>query len=231
MANYSSKRLGGAILLVVALNIGLVGSSSAAKPPPQTTPEGLELTPSKNVPVLYTRPGASFEQYTKVMLDPVQVAFSKSWDPRDYGGKFGLSKTDVEKIRQDVGALAHETFSKVLNAGGYPIVTEPTEGVLQVACYVVDLYINAPDKQTAGVTRRYVKSAGSMVMVIELRDAVTGTLLARAYDRAEQNDIGGFSWANSVSNRAVADSMFTRWANRLKEALDATKGAKQTGAK
>ena len=223
MTKVSSKRLLQNLVAAAMLTLGLAASVEAAKPP-QTTEDGLELTKSKKVAVLYTRPGANLSAYTKVMLDPVQVAFSKNWDPKDYGsGRIGLSASDVEKIREGVGALARETFIKVLADGGYPEATAGGEDVLKVTCYVVDLYINAPDKMEAGRSRTYVSSAGSMVMVVELRDTVSGTLLARAFDRKQASDAGGFSWANSVSNRAEAETMFRSWADKLKRALDAAK--------
>ncbi len=221
MSKVTSQRLIQSLCAVALLSLGWATAVNAAKPP-QTTEDGLELTKSKKVGLLYTRPGINLAGYTKVMLDPVQVAFSKNWDPRDYG-RLGLSSKDVQKIREDVAALAHETFDKVLTGGGYPEVTEAGENVLKVTCYVVDLYVSAPDKMEAGRSRSYVRSAGSMVMVVELRDSVTGTLLARAYDRKEASDNGGFMWANSVSNRAEAETMFRSWADKLKLALDAAK--------
>jgi|KBSMisStandDraft_5_1062788.scaffolds.fasta_scaffold02782_3 hypothetical protein len=222
MSQANSNRLIHSLCIAALLSMGLTATVEAAKPP-QTTEDGLVLTKSKKVGVLYTRPGVNLSGYTKVWLDPVQVAFSKNWDPRDYNGRLGLSTADVQKIRDDVSVLARETFVKVLGDGGYPEVSAAGEGVLKVTCYVVDLYVNAPDKMTAGRSRSYVASAGSMVMVVELRDSVTGTLLARAFDRKEASDAGGFQWANSVSNRAEAEMMFRSWAGTLKRALDAAK--------
>jgi hypothetical protein len=207
------------------IGVGFLGTAQAAKPP-QTTEDGLELTKAKGVALLYKRPGASLAGYTKVMIDPVQVAFSKNWDPRDYG-RFGLKPDEVQKIRTDLGALANETFAKVLTEGGYPEATQPDAGVLRITAYIVDLYVNAPGAASLGASpsRTYVVNAGKMTLVMELRDAVTGTLLARAYDVKEGSENGRLQYSNSVLNRGEAEWAIRGWANRLKKGLDAAKGS------
>lgn len=216
----ATRRALGPILGVI-LCLGAAAAVQAAKPP-QVTEDGLELTKVKGVDLLYRRPGASLSGYTKVMVDPVQVAFSKSWNPRDYG-TYGLKTSDVDRIRTELGQLARDTFVKTLQAGGYPEATTPDEGVLRVTAQIVDLYVNAPDTMQAGRSRTFVANAGNMTLAIELRDAVTGTVLVRGFDRATATDTGRFQWSNSVMNRAEAERALGAWAKRLKEALDAAK--------
>jgi hypothetical protein len=216
------RALPGLAVAAALLALGMTTTTMAATPP-QTSEDGLELKKSKNVDLLYVRPGATLAGYTKVMLDPVQVAFSKSWDPRDYGGRTGLTTTEVERIRSGIGDLARATFVKVLDKGGYPEAKQADAGVLQLTVHILDLYVNAPDTMQAGRTRSYTTEAGHMTLGIELRDAVTGTLMARALDRSRSTNTGRFTWANGVSNRAEAEFMLTGWANQLKDALDAAK--------
>lgn len=208
---------------VALLCLGIGATAMAAKEPPQTTEDGLELKKNKKVDILYVRPGATLTGYTKIMMDPVQVAFSKSWDPRDYGGTFGLKTSDVERIRNGVGELARDTFVKVLDKGGYPEVKAADAGVLRLSVYILDLYVNAPDTMQPGRNRSYSAEAGHMTLGIELRDAVTGTLMARALDRSRSTGGDRFTWASGVSNRAEAERILTVWANKLKDALDAAK--------
>jgi hypothetical protein len=75
----------------------------------------------------------------------------------------------------------------------------------------------------AGRSRTYVANAGQMMLVMELRDAVTGTLLARAADRKAASDSGSLRWSSSVFNRAEAESILEGWGKRLKQALDAAR--------
>lgn len=216
------RALHGLAAAAALLAVGIAVPAMAATPP-QTSEDGLELKKSRNVDLLYVRPGATLAGYTKIMLDPVQVAFSKSWDPRDYGGRGGLTTTEVENIRSGIGALAGKTFVKVLGDGGYPEAKAADAGVLQLTVHILDLYVNAPDTMQAGRTRTYTADAGHMTLGIELRDAVTGTLMARALDRSRSTNTGRFTWASGVSNRAEAEFMLTGWAKQLKDALDAAK--------
>ena len=56
MCKENSKRLVQSLVAAAVLSLGLAATAEAAKPP-QTTEDGLELTKSKKVAVLYTRPG------------------------------------------------------------------------------------------------------------------------------------------------------------------------------
>jgi hypothetical protein len=221
MSSFNMTRRALGLGLGMILCMAAVAPAQAAQPP-QVTEDGLELTKVKGVDLLYRRPGATLGGYTKITVDPVEVAFSKSWDPRDYG-TYGLKASEVEKIRTELGKLARDTFVKKLQEGGYPEASAADEGVLRVTAYIVDLYVNAPDTMQAGRSRTYVANAGHMTLVLELRDAVTGTLLVRGFDRATGTDNGRFQWSNSVINRAEAERALGSWAKRLKDALDAAK--------
>jgi hypothetical protein len=144
------------------------------------------------------------------------------WDPRDYG-RFGLRPRDVERIRSKVAALAHATFVKVLTEGGYRVVDRVDAGVLQIEPNIIDLYVNAPDLPDENRHQSYVLEAGEMTLALDLRDAVTGTLLAEARDRQRGIDRGRFTVANSVTNRAEAERVLRRWATLLRDSLDAAR--------
>jgi len=210
-------------LRFIAIAGALFVSSPAFSADAAPTDDGLVPIKVKNIDKAYKLPGASLSGYNKLLFKPVSVAFSKSWDPRDYGGTFGLSTKDVEKIRTGLATLADETFRKVLTEGGYTFVTEPGEGVLELDAQIVDLYVNAPDTMEAGRSRTYVMSAGEMKLAMALRDAVTGKTLFRANDRKRGQETGRLEWANSVWNRAEAQRALAGWAKQLKEALDAAR--------
>ena len=53
---------------------------------------------------------------------------------------------------------------------------------LRVSAAIVNLYVTAPDTMSAGRSRTYTANSGQMTLVVELRDSVTGELLARAVD-------------------------------------------------
>ncbi|MFO1378606.1 MAG: DUF3313 family protein [Steroidobacteraceae bacterium] len=194
----------------------------AADEAPAAGEEGLVRVDVKNVDVVYRRPGVKWAGYTKVFIAPVSVSFSRSWDPHDYGA-FGLRAADVDRMRSDLAALVHGTFAKVLGEGGYQVVEAAGEGVLQVEPDIVNLYVNAPDPLEPGRSRTYVLNTGEMTLALELRDSVTGTLLARARDRRRGTEYPWLTIANRVVNRAEAERALTGWAKQLRRNLDAAR--------
>jgi hypothetical protein len=206
-----------------ALMLGLtVTSPSVAAADSSSSPfPGLELVDSKNVDKLYRRPDLDVSAYGKILIGEPVVEFSKNWNPRNYG-TYGLSAAQLKKIRVDLADLAKDTFAKVLGAGGYEVVTEPGDGVLEIIPSIVNLYINAPDTMTAGRSKTYAMDAGSMTLALQVSDSVTGTLLAVVYDH-KRDPSGRMQWSTSVSNRAAASRTLTGWAEQLKRELDAAR--------
>jgi hypothetical protein len=202
------------VLIVTPPFVAAADSSSSPFP-------GLELVDSKNVAKLYRRPDVDVSVYGKVLIGEPVVEFSKNWNPRNYG-TYGLSAAQLKKIRIDLADLAKDTFAKVLGEGGYEVVTESGDGVLEIIPSIVNLYINAPDTRTAGRSKTYAMDAGSMTLVLQISDSVTGTLLAVAYDQ-KRDSSGRMQWATSVSNRAAASRILTGWAEQLKRELDAAR--------
>jgi hypothetical protein len=206
-----------AALFLIVLSPALAVGDSTNSPFP-----GLELVSSKNVGALYRRPDTDFSGYGKIMVGESAVEFSKNWNPRNYG-PFGLSATQMTKIRVDLAAMAKSVFAKSLSDGGYEVVTEAGDGVLVVTPNIVDVFINVPDSPTARRSRIYTMNAGSASLVLQVNDAVTGTLLAMVLDK-QRSGSSTMQWATSVSNRAAADAMLTGWAEQFRRELDAARG-------
>jgi len=223
----SSNTKGAALLL----SLSLLMSSAFAAPVSKELEErmshdGLQLIKLKEVDLAYSRPGASLAGYSKVQLDPVEVSFSKYWDPKRTGSNFKLSPEEREDIRSGMAKIVQDEFVKTLQAkDGYPVVNEAGADVLRVKISIMDLYVNAPDTLTAGRTRTYVASAGEATLVAELRDSETGQVLVRMVDRREaRNFPGQLTWSNRVMNAQEAEIMASAWAKILRKSLDKAHG-------
>jgi hypothetical protein len=182
---------------------------------------GLDLVPSTNMRALYRRADVDLTAYNKVLIGEPAVEFSKNWNPRNYG-TFGLSAAQLTKIRTELAAMAKNVFAKTLGDGGYEIVTDAGDGVLAITPNIIDVFITAPDVPTAGRSRTYTMDAGSATLALQVNDAVTGTLLAVAYDQ-RRDRTSTMRWTTSVSNRAAAEQMLKSWAEQLKRELDAAR--------
>lgn len=203
------------------------GGSAASKKAPENW-DGLQKVKAKGVDLVYMLPGADFKPYNQVAMDPVEVQFDKNW-LRDQNDTIDLSRQvdadDVQRIRSGLSKMVQERFSQELSKNGYAIVQTPSANTLQLSAAIANLYVNAPDIASAGRVRTYTTSAGSMTLVLEMRDSVTGALLARAIDHADDADSSTqLSWTTSVSNQADADLIIRGWARRLRQGLDNVTG-------
>ena len=204
----------------------LLGSAvSPAKPP--ATWDGLVLVKSKRLDHAYLQPGADFRGYTKVMLDPTEVAFAKNWQ-RDYNTdtrqlSARISDREVQEAISEGVIAANGIFAEAWAKGGYSVVTAPGPDVLRIKTGVVNIWVNAPDKMTAGRSYSFSPEAGQATFFIEARDSMTGALLGRAVDQRYAGDMGPMSWRTSVSNRGDFRDLVETWARDGARGLDELK--------
>jgi hypothetical protein len=198
--------------------------SAASKEAPEEW-DGLVKRKVKGLDLVYVRPDVEFPAYKKVMIDPVQVEFSKSWKPNSSRSvSQHLDAEDLQRIKDGLAGMVRDGFSKQLAKSGYDVTTTPADDTIRVSAGIVDLYINAPDTMSAGRSKTYTTEAGSMVLVMEIRDSPSGQLLARVVDRHSGSGTGSMQWTTSVSNRAEADRAISMWASKLVAALDRLNG-------
>jgi hypothetical protein len=198
--------------------LALASPASAAKPP--THWDGLTQFKAKNFDYAYLLPGADFRNYTKVMLEPTDVAFHKDWR-RDYNSRTsaGLDRlTDEEsrKILEAVRSGFDEVFEAAYREAGYQLVTEAAPDVLMVSTGVFNLSIAAPDTMSTG--RTLTNTAGGASVVVEVRDSMSGALLGRAVDSRSTGDTG-LPIRNRITNTADFMRLFRRWAQISVEGL------------
>jgi Protein of unknown function (DUF3313) len=190
---------------------------ASAKDESGGTWDGLVEVKPKRLDAAFLMPGADFRQYTKLMVDPVEVAFRKDWMKDMNDSRVGLSnritQTDAEKIAAAAREGFDEIFHEAFSAAGMEIVTTPGADVLRVRPGVVDLYIAAPDKMSSGMSRTYTVEAGQATLFLEVLDSTTGALLGRALDKRATRNTGRASMANSVTNRADFRALFKQWAD------------------
>jgi len=196
----------------------------AADPPPATTPDGLELVKNSKLDLVYRRPGVDLAPYTKIILDPVEVAFKKQWT-QDFRQ---VSRHDRERIRSELAKEFHDILVEELQTkGGYQIVEAPGPDVLRFTAGIFELYINAPDTMSSGRSQTYALSTGEATLGAELTDSESGAVIARAADRVRARESATMQWITRSKNRADARAMLRKWATALREGLDAARGVSQ----
>lgn len=201
-----------AVLAAIALAAPAAPALSKQKLPP--TWDNLVRVNAKKLQAVYLLPNADFRQYTRVMLDPTEVAFAKDWQRNQNNSAIGLSRRisddDAQKIAQQVQTGFEDIFAKAYADAGYQVVTTPAHDVLRVRTGVANLSIDAPDN-SVGRSRSYSVQAGGATLILEVRDSLTGALMGRAVDsRAAGDNMPALR--TSVSNRADFSQLFRRWA-------------------
>ena len=217
------------LLAICAAAVCLLGT--AAAPPvlaadPPATWDGLVHMKSKRFDAVYLMPSVDFRVYTKVMLDPTEVAFRKNWI-RDYNADAmtldqRISDSDARKILDAARTGFEEIFTKAYTDAGYQVVTEPGGDVLRLRTAVVNLSVTAPDQMTAARSRSYAREAGFATVIVEARDSQSGALLGRAVDGKTAGDNGAFI-RNRVTNRSDFERLFSLWAKISVEGLQELK--------
>jgi len=191
----------------------LAGSAAFAKPP--TNWDGLVQVKSKRLDLVYLQPGADFRGYTKVLVEPTEVAFAKNWQ-RDYNrGSRALSTRvsdrDVQDAVTDGVKAANGIFTDAWIKGGYAVVTEPGPDVLRVKTGIVNITVTAPEQSTAGRSYSFSGEAGFATLFVEARDSLTGALMGRAIDQGIAGH-NSAAWRTAASNRADFRQMVETWA-------------------
>lgn len=211
---------------VAMLCMGLLAMSAAA--PGSDIPEiwdGLVRVKSTQLEAVYLLPGADFRPYDAVLAESSRASFSKRWltdvnEPmRASGG--GISEEDATEILLAMQSNFDEIFAETLRKAGFSVVQGPTPGALQVSTAVIDLYVNAPEGKSVAIERIFVVQAGRATLVMEVRDSMTGALMARVVDRRATRTAA--KQASSASDLADFRRLFQDWARSSTAWLDKLK--------
>jgi Protein of unknown function (DUF3313) len=215
--------------LFAALMVAGPPAARAAEPAPKETKEGLLLKTQTKQRLVYVRPGADFKKYNSVSILDCYIEFSKDWQ-RDYNNSQRdpgrqISNSDLERAKTDLSAQFKKIFAEELQSKGtYKVVEGAGPDVLVLRPALINIAVSAPDLMAPGRSVTYAQSAGQMTLYLELWDAASNTILARALDARSDSDVYG-SRTSSVSNRAAADRMLKSWAVELHKKLDIARAA------
>jgi len=177
----------------------------------------------------YVNPDADFGKYTKILLMPLGVDKVEIKQPSSSGSLNRHSRdwelTDDDKLK--LQQVFHDAMSKELQEkGGYPLVTEPGDDVLQIQARLIAIAPSAPkdDYRSRSVGRGavYTDGAGAMAVGVAFADSESGEILGLMKDSRSTSNNWGRN--NSVSNMADVRRMFSSWAMGIRKGLDKVHG-------
>ena len=227
-----SNLTGFAALIAILILVGACASTAKVEMP-KVSDDGLTLVEGTEIGAAYRQPGADFTQYNRLAIIEVGVSFRKNWMRDQNRDRAALShritQKDADRIKQSVADEFQKVFTEELEKGGYAVVDyegvdNSAQDLLVLRPAIVNLDVTAPDTMSAGRSRTFTASTGSMTLVLEFFDAVTSSLLGRVMDTEAARDHGYMSISNSVTNKAEADRIMRKWARLLVEKLDEVHG-------
>ena len=206
----------GALACLLASGCVSKKEDQAQKPPP--TWDGLELVEREGLDSVYARPGASLAAYKRVTLRHAEVSFDQNWEPfKD--PVMQSRKVDPNRISADVTDAFDEMLLRELQQHHYDVVASPDDDVLRVVPTITDLFVKFADPTGADDGDALLLDVGHMTLVLELRDSMTNTALARVVDRLEESG-ANLPVGTSLKSAAAAERILSKWAVALRTALD-----------
>jgi len=202
------------LLLIPALACALLASLPNAATPASS--DGLVQVKTKTLDEFYLRPQAGLANYRQVMIDPARVETVKGWrksiNQQREPSRWLTAEDEREMVDKAAIGLT-KAVSAAFAAQGFEIVAAPGPGVLRIAPSTTDLFVNAPDAITPVKQGQVTfQQAGDATLNLEIRDAVTGTIVGRVVDRNTAREVGRFNVVSLISNQFWFDAMFSAWA-------------------
>jgi len=211
------------ISIIITLGLLINFSLLAREDIPQVTADGLHLVPDTHLRLVYADPDADLAVYSKLLLIDPQVAFRKDWQ-RDINQNNPrvVTTQDMQNIRTRLSAMFKEILVSKLKANDHVLVDEQSEDVLIIRPAILDLNVNSPDTPRSRNQRSVVQSAGDMTLYLELRDSLTGDILAKALDhQTDRSNVTTFMM-DRTRNEKAARRILDGWAEILVNGLNET---------
>ena len=218
-----------ALTLMVTLLVALVTGCTSTPPSIDTSPsaevtfDGLHEVLNSSADKAWARPGMDLSGYSKIMIQGAGIEYrpggesGRTFMARSRGGPYEVTKEQKARFEQVVSEAFREEMAK---SERFEIVEEPGPDVLLIRGALLDVVSYVPPDDVAGRVEVYLSRVGEATLVIEIRDSITGAILARAIDRGAAEDMGGFTNSNRVTNRSEVRRLVQRWARALREGLE-----------
>jgi hypothetical protein len=159
---------------------------------------------SENVGLAQIAIDADFSKYDRLYAQGMGIFFPQSST---------VPNEDLERIRR----IFRDAFYKELDS--YQIVQQPGPSTMEVQASLLDLRQSSA-AYMPGLRRdvRELASPGSLVFLMEMRDSVSGRVLARAADSAAKPSLA--VGADDPTDWASVEASVKRWARLFRSFLD-----------
>jgi len=219
-------------VLLAAYAVALVAGCSSQPtfqegPDAEVTFDGLTRMEGTVMDLVWARTDIDLKGYTKVKFESLGVEFRPVTGP--YSGRAGMGTT--RRTNQSVFPMDEATqqlfieemrgafLEEIGSSEVFQVVEESGPDVLLIRIGLHDVISRVPP-ETTGRSFVWIDRVGEATLVLEIRDAESKAILARAVDRRAAEQPGSGSRSTSVTNRAEVRRLARRWASIVRDGLD-----------
>jgi hypothetical protein len=204
------------VAFCLALLLAACASTSSAPP---AVWDGLAYRSGDSTSALYARPGASLNGYRRIVLQPLVVYPVEGWLPV-YRVNTSMpiaphvpSSRERQYIEENIGPEFTRILAEELAQGGYRVVGQVDPETLLIRTALANVYM---EKSSTGRAR--AGYPGTMTLVVDLSDGVTGQSLLRYID-TKRGRYGYLEFPNSVAMNNEFRHDVRDWARKLQAVL------------
>ena len=176
----------------------------------------VDVSSVQNLAPYYQKDGAELGSYDKVLIDTLATRNARVIAPPWIEGdarnpkKWQLTNADIDWLRKSYQAAMKE---QIEGNGGYEIVSTPGEGVVILDVRLISLmpYARRGEKVT-------VRGFGELVVQAQLRDGLTGELLA-VYEGPQEVGLE-YQQNTRLNSEQSLSGLFSIWGARMRMLLD-----------
>ena len=183
--------------------------------------DGLYRVKRSRVDAAWVRSDLDLSGYDKLMVEGVGIAYrAVDWTGsarsavRRGETEFPITEENRAKLAK---LFRDEMLEEVAKNERYSLSTKPGENVLLLVGGLFDVVSHVPPDDF-GRTSTYLRSIGEATMILELRDSLTGAILARAIDRRSATTFAHKS--SPGANRIDVKRLASSWGKLLRDRLD-----------
>jgi hypothetical protein len=194
----------------------------------EVTHDGLTRVDRTIMDAVWVRKDVDLTGVTKIMFHSLGVEYRNVSGP--YSGRAGMSTHQARSNRNefqldaDTRALFEEEIGTAFleefqSSTVFEVVEEPGPDVLGIHVGLLDVVSRVPP-ETVGRSRVFIDSVGEATLVLEIRDSVSHTVLARAVDRRAAQSQGSMTESSPPRNRAEVRRLGRRWGQILRDGVE-----------
>lgn len=204
------------LLMMMGLILSVAACATSAPSPDASLVE----VKSKPMDHLWVKPGVDFSSYHSVLLDEATVAYREEAYRFWREPKKELRKR-LDSSAKDIAKQFNKTFERrTSEEKRYKVASQKGAGVLQLTPALIDVYIINPDEMLATTSKKVIsRTAGDMTLKMEVRDSVSGELIAVFEDYQDADSWIGPQRQDNISLMRETRIIVSRWAGRLSDGL------------